>query len=166
MGKKTNTKAKERQQRRKAKEAELNARWLNLKKADAQDDPLEILPDPFKKYQKNGLDLRFETRKMKDIDLDMKNWVMALFEKNMRGIYEKSKMGWNDEEKMNELLDDDAWYLIATDNETDFPRAFAHFGYDMEVDIEAGSLGMFGHVTCHDKTKTQQMQIRVTFRED
>jgi len=110
----------------------LNARWLNLKKADAQDDPLEILPDPFKKYQKNGLDLRFETRKMKDIDLDMKNWVMALFEKNMRGIYEKSKMGWNDEEKMNELLDDDAWYLIATDNETDFPRAFAHFGYDME----------------------------------
>jgi len=110
----------------------MNFRWHNLKKANASPDPLAELPPAFTKYEKNGLNLRFETKKMKDIELDMKNWVFELFEKNMKAIYEKSKCGWNDEDKINELLDDDAWYLIATDNETDFPLAFAHFGYDME----------------------------------
>ena len=39
---------------------------------------------------------------------------MDLISKNMKELYEKSNWGWNDANKKKEMLDENAWYLIAT----------------------------------------------------
>ena len=44
MGKKPNTKAKEKKQERKAMVAKSNAIWASVKKANEQEDPLAALP--------------------------------------------------------------------------------------------------------------------------
>ena len=61
MGKKENTKAKERKAERKAMEAKMNKGVANVKLANAVEDPMALLPKPFSIYNKNGLNLQLET---------------------------------------------------------------------------------------------------------
>ena len=61
MGKKENTKAKERKAERKAMEAKMNKGVANVKLANAVEDPMALLPKPFSVYNKNGLNLQLET---------------------------------------------------------------------------------------------------------
>merc|ERR1711872_973048 len=116
---------------RKEKEMKMNAGWFAVKKANEQVDPLSVLPS-FKKYQKNDLNLTLETKKIDQMDLKTKEWVIDLMERNMREIYAKSEHGWDEEGKLNELMDNAAWYLIAKDADTEVPVAYSHFRYDME----------------------------------
>lgn len=131
MGKKDNTKAKEKKMKRKEKEMKMNAGWFAVKKANEQVDPLAVLPS-FKKYQKNDLNLSLETKKIDQLDLKTKEWVIDLMERNMKEIYAQSEHGWDEEGKLNELMDNAAWYLIAKDADTDVPVAYSHFRYDIE----------------------------------
>ena len=61
MGKKDNSKAKEKKAERKAMEARMNRGVANVKAANAVEDPLALLPKPFSVFNKNGLDLTLET---------------------------------------------------------------------------------------------------------
>ena len=61
MGKKENTKAKERKAERKAMEAKMNKGVANVKLANSVEDPMALLPKPFSVYNKNGLNLQLET---------------------------------------------------------------------------------------------------------
>ena len=61
MGKKDNSKAKEKKAEKKAQEAKKHTKIANVKAANAVDDPLAVLPKPFTVYNKNGLNLHLET---------------------------------------------------------------------------------------------------------
>ena len=61
MGKKDNSKAKERKAERRAMEARMNKGVANVKLANEVEDPLALLPKPFSVYNKNGLELQLET---------------------------------------------------------------------------------------------------------
>ena len=61
---------------------------------------------------------------------------MDLISRNMKEAYEKSAWGWNEVNKKKEMLDDNAWYLVATREEDGKRLGFAHFRYDMDFDDE------------------------------
>ena len=116
--------------------------WAYVKKANAQEDPLEPLPS-FKAFkvlklmvlnciskiilQKNDLNLVLEAKKVKDLDLETKEWMFSLLKSNMQEIYAKSEGGWKEELKRKELFAQAAWHLIAREEESKKPVAFAHF---------------------------------------
>jgi len=142
MGRKDNSKAKEKKAERKAMEAKMNAGLANVKLANSQDDPLSQLPS-FTKYNKNGLNLTLETIRSPEADQKTKEWAYKLLEDNMSPVYEETygknpefpEERFNGKEKKEELLHDNAWLLIAR-TEEGTPVAFAHFRYDMDYDDE------------------------------
>jgi len=134
--KKDNSKAKEKKAKRLEEEKKMNARVAIVKTANDVPDPLAELPS-FKKFNKNGLDLTLETKRVTDLDDFSKTWLMDLLRANMKDMYEKSEWGWNEKNKAEEMFDDHAWYLVARENnESKAPVAFAHFRYDMDYDDE------------------------------
>lgn len=46
-----------------------------------------------------------------------------------------SEWGWKDRDKMEEMTEEKAWYLIARDQDGR-PVAFSHFRFDLELDTE------------------------------
>lgn len=48
----------------------------------------------------------------------------------------KSNQGWHESEKVEEMTEDAAWYLVAVDKTTDKPMAFSHFRFDMDYGDE------------------------------
>jgi len=144
MGKKGNSKAKDKKQERKANEKKMNAGVANCKLANAVEDPLSLLPKPFSLYQKNGLDLTLETVRAPQLDEATLVWAFNLVSTNMKPLYlaaysEDADMdrefGWKEKEKKEELREDAAWYLLARTSEGT-PVAFSHFRYDMDYDDE------------------------------
>merc|ERR1712018_854356 len=134
--KKDNSKAKEKKAKRLEMEKKMNERVAMVKKANEVTDPLAELPS-FKRFNKNGLDLKMETTRVTDLDEHSKTWLFDLLRANMKEMYEKSEWGWNEKNKAEEMFDDHAWYLVARENnESAAPVAFAHFRYDMDYDDE------------------------------
>merc|ERR1712018_121207 len=134
--KKDNSKAKEKKAKRLEMEKKMNERVAMVKKANEVTDPLAELPS-FKRFNKNGLDLKMETTRVTDLDEHSKTWLFDLLRANMKEMYEKSEWGWNEKNKAEEMFDDNAWYLVARENnESAAPVAFAHFRYDMDYDDE------------------------------
>ena len=130
MGRKDNSKAKERKAERKAMEMKMNSGWKTVKAANAQTNPLEVLPS-FGVYNKNGVNLVMETSQVTNLDQETKDWIFDLMERNMKDMYVKSEWGWNAENKRKELMEHAAWYLIARDSETKKPVAFSHYRSDI-----------------------------------
>ena len=126
MGRKDNSKAKERKLERKAMEMKMNAGWANVNKANDQANPLEPLPS-FKTFSKNGVDLVLTTEKVTDLDKETQEWICDLMERNMKEMYVQSEWGWNSENKRKELMEEAAWYLIAREVDTNKPVAFSHY---------------------------------------
>ena len=58
--------------------------------ANGAADPLAALPS-FKKFNKNGLDVTLETRRVADLEDHVREWVMDLLKANMKEAYEKSR---------------------------------------------------------------------------
>merc|ERR1739838_290577 len=87
MGKKGNSKAKDKKQERKANEKKMNAGVANCKLANAVEDPLSLLPKPFSLYQKNGLDLTLETVRAPQLDEATLVWAFNLVSTNMKPLY-------------------------------------------------------------------------------
>ena len=128
MGKKPNTKAKEKKLERKAMEMKMNSGVVTVKKANAQENPIDVLPS-FQKFLKNGVNLKLETQKVRQLDEKTQEWIVDLTERNMKEMYVKSEWGWDGGVKKKELMEDAAWYLIAKDADTDVPVAFSHYRY-------------------------------------
>eukprot|EP00092_Neocalanus_flemingeri_P018538 GFUD01020074.1.p1 GENE.GFUD01020074.1~~GFUD01020074.1.p1 ORF type:complete len:263 (+),score=75.53 GFUD01020074.1:139-927(+) len=144
MGKKDNSKAKEKKAERKAMERRMNAGVATVKLANSVEDPLAQMPKPFSVYNKNGLDLTLETVRAPDLDEKTLVWAYDLVSTNMKPLYDDAykndpdadaDFGWKEKEKKEEMREDLAWYLLARTKEGT-PVAFSHFRYDMDYDDE------------------------------
>lgn len=138
MGRKDNSKAKERKLERKAMEMKMNAGWTNVNKANDQSNPLEPLPS-FKTFNKNGVDLVLTAEKVTELDKETKEWICDLMERNMKEMYVKSEWGWSGENKRKELMEEAAWYLIAREVATNKPVAFSHYRSVVRLKISSSS---------------------------
>ncbi|XP_022330386.2 N-alpha-acetyltransferase 40-like [Crassostrea virginica] len=134
MGRKS-TKGKEKKKRRKEENAKLEAALAKVEKANQIADPLELL-SPFKKFERNGLQLRIECKKVTNMEKELIDWAFQLTKANMQTLYEDSDWGWKDKDKYTEMTEERAQYLIAFDVPTGKPMAFTHFRFDMELDDE------------------------------
>ena len=161
MGKKDNSKAKEKRAERKAAErkmfemealrkktldAKMNAGIASIKIANMVEDPLSSLPKPFSVYNKNGLNLSLETVRASDLDEQTLAWAFNTVKYSMKPLYDEARendpdsyyeaeYGWRECEKMNELREDMAWFLLVRTEEGS-PVAFSHFRYNMHFDDE------------------------------
>lgn len=133
MGRKSN-KSKEKQMRKKEEQAKMCAVWAKIQAANELEDPISLFP-VFKKYERNGLSVTFETKKASNLDEETISWAFELTKTNMKSLYESSDWGWKDKEKHAEMTESNAWYLVARDQDNR-PVAFSHFRFDMELDIE------------------------------
>ena len=77
--------------------------------------------------QRNDLNLVLEAKKVKNLDLETKEWMFSLLKENMKDIYAKSESGWREESKRKELFAQTAWHLIARDESSNKPVGFTHF---------------------------------------
>jgi len=144
MGKKDNSKAKEKKAERKAMEARMNRGVVNVKAANAVEDPLALLPKPFSVFNKNGLDLKLETVRAPEVPEETKVWAFDLVKTTMKPLYDaaygddpdmEAEFGWKEKDKKEEMWSDHAWYLLARTEEGK-AVAFSHFRYDMDYDDE------------------------------
>ena len=118
---------------RKLMEMKMNAGWTIVNKANSLENPLDLLPS-FQNYKKDDFSITLETKRVSALDASTKEWIFKLLETNMKDFYFQSDWGWNSSNKKDELFEDDAWYLIARDAESQEPVAFSHFRYDMDHD--------------------------------
>merc|ERR1712179_152409 len=117
----------ERKAERKAMEKKMNAGVANVKLANSVEDPLGNLPKPFSVFNKNGLDLTFET---------VKTVMKPLYDEAYKNDPDyEAEFGWKEKEKKTEMREDLAWYLLARTQEGT-PVAFSHFRFDMDYDDE------------------------------
>ncbi|XP_046557957.1 N-alpha-acetyltransferase 40-like [Haliotis rubra] len=133
MGRKS-AKGKEKKLRRKEENAKLAVSMQKVETANKLGDPLAPFP-VFTKYERNGLSVKIECKKVTDLDEETIEWIFQLTRDNMKSLYESCEWGWKDREKKEELTEDKAWYLLARDQENK-PVAFVHFRFDIECDDE------------------------------
>ncbi|XP_070578837.1 N-alpha-acetyltransferase 40-like [Ptychodera flava] len=133
MGRKS-AKGKERKMRRKEESAKLAASQAIVDSANSLEDPMESLA-PFKKFDRNGLNLIIECVRVTELDRDTTDWAFNLTKVNMQDLYESSSWGWKDRDKKEELTDDRAWYVIAR-NLDGQAVAFVHMRFDIDYDDE------------------------------
>uniref|UniRef100_A0A0P4WKD8 N-alpha-acetyltransferase 40 n=1 Tax=Scylla olivacea TaxID=85551 RepID=A0A0P4WKD8_SCYOL len=132
---KSKKKGKERRAAQKAERARLAAAQLLVNQANAQTDPLSKFPS-FINYERNGLTCSLICKKVKELEPELLQWAMNLCKENMRPLYEKSNQGWHEDEKVEEMTEDAAWYLIVLDKAANKPLAFSHFRFDMDYGDE------------------------------
>merc|ERR1712183_127838 len=129
---------------RKAMEARMNRGVVNVKAANAVEDPLALLPKPFSVFNKNGLNLNLETVRAPEVPEETKVWAFDLVKTNMKPLYDaaygedpdmEAEFGWKEKDKREEMWSDHAWYLLARTEEGK-PVAFSHYRYDMDYDDE------------------------------
>ncbi|KAK6291734.1 N-alpha-acetyltransferase 40 isoform X2 [Coregonus clupeaformis] len=133
MGRKSN-KAKEKKQARLAERAAMDAVCAKVDAANKLDDPLAAFP-VFKKYDRNGLNLQIECKRVSTLNPISVEWAYELTRTNMQTLYEQSEWGWKEREKRDEMKDERAWYLLARDTDSS-PVAFSHFRFDVECGEE------------------------------
>lgn len=129
MGRKS-AKATERKLKRKQEKEISDQLWSIVKKANEVENPLSPLVS-FTKYTKNGLNLTIECVKRHELDDKTLKWAFELTKEHMEGIYVECGWGWRDKDKLNEMKEHNAIYLIARD-ESGNPAAFVHFRFDLD----------------------------------
>ncbi|XP_053134496.1 N-alpha-acetyltransferase 40 isoform X3 [Hemicordylus capensis] len=112
----------------------MDAVCAKVEAANKLGDPLEAFP-VFKKYDRNGLNVSIECKRVSSLDPATLDWAFELTKVNMQTLYEQSEWGWKDREKRDEMTDDRAWYLIAL-KDGSVPVAFSHFRFDVECGEE------------------------------
>ncbi|TNN85242.1 N-alpha-acetyltransferase 40 [Liparis tanakae] len=136
MGRKSN-RAKEKKARRQEERAAMDAVCAKVEAANKLDDPLAAFP-AFKKYDRNGLNLQIECKRVNTLNPLSVEWAFELTRANMQTLYEQSEWGWKEREKRDEMNDERAWYLLARDGDS-APVAFSHFRFDVECGEELES---------------------------
>lgn len=133
MGKKSG-KGKEKKQRRKEELAKISAAQSLVDAANSDDDLMKTLV-PFTKYDRNGLVVSIECKRVSDLRQDEFQWAFDLTKSNMETMYEASSWGWSDKKKKEEMSEESAWYLIAKD-ENEKGVGLSHFRFDLDNDVE------------------------------
>lgn len=134
MGRKSNTKGKEKRLARKEEQKLLSAARASVAAANALPDPLEPFP-VFRRYAKNGIECNLYVKKVSDIEDRVVEWAFQLTKRNMQTKYENSQWGWCDNKKREELTDDASWYLIAESTDGTL-IGFSHFRFDIDENME------------------------------
>ncbi|XP_072102115.1 N-alpha-acetyltransferase 40 isoform X1 [Mobula birostris] len=134
MGRKS-SRAKEKKQKRLEERAAMDAICAKVESANKLEDPLAPFP-AFRKYDRNGVNVLIECRRVSDLDSSTVDWAVDLTRTNMQAMYEQSEWGWKDREKREEMTDERAWYLVARDGGGKQPAAFSHFRFDVDCGEE------------------------------
>ncbi|XP_078061241.1 N-alpha-acetyltransferase 40 [Mustelus asterias] len=113
----------------------MDAICAKVETANKLDDPLASFP-AFKKYDRNGMNIVIECKRIADLDTSTVDWAVELTKTNMQTMYEQSEWGWKDREKKEEMTDERAWYLVAREGDSATPAAFSHFRFDVECGEE------------------------------
>lgn len=133
MGRKS-AKGREKKLRHKEEQARVNISVGVVNAADQLEDPMSTLP-VFKKFNRNGLELVIECKKVTSMERDAIDWAFNLCKSNMEALYEQSNWGWTEKTKQEEMEHEKAWYLIASDQDGN-RKGFAQFRFDMDFDDE------------------------------
>ncbi|KAJ8338038.1 hypothetical protein SKAU_G00370040 [Synaphobranchus kaupii] len=133
MGRKSN-RAKGKKQKRLEERAAMDAVCAKVDAANKLEDPLAAFP-VFKKYDRNGLNLQIECKRVSTLNSSTVDWAYELTRTNMQTLYEQSEWGWKEREKKEEMMDERAWYLLVRDIDS-APIAFSHFRFDVECGEE------------------------------
>ncbi|XP_063367669.1 N-alpha-acetyltransferase 40 [Cydia amplana] len=136
MGKKTTAsvnKSKEKRLARKQEQYRIADGMSHVTSANKLTD-LASLCKELLVYRSNDLDVEMYTQRVKDLDKSVLDWAIDLTERNMKKLYETCAWGWNKEKKVEEMMDDSAWYLIAKEKSGTL-LAFSHFRFDMDFGI-------------------------------
>lgn len=134
MGRKSNTKGKEKRLARKEEQRLLSAARASVAAANALPDPMEPFP-VFRRYAKNGIECNLHVKRVTDLDDRVVDWAFQLTKRNMQTKYENSQWGWCDNRKREELTDDASWFLIA-ESIDGTPIGFSHFRFDIDENME------------------------------
>ncbi|CAN0316166.1 unnamed protein product [Lampetra planeri] len=129
MGRKS-ARSREKKQRRQEERAALAAAQARVRAANQLQDPLASWP-LFQKYDRNGMNVQIECRRVVDLDSATLDWAFSLTKENMQALYEQSEWGWKEREKQEEMRDERAWYLLARDG-AGAPLGFSHFRFDTD----------------------------------
>jgi len=107
--------------------------------SDGKDkDVTEEIASIFLLYCRNGLNLKIKfSAKLNRADV---NWAFNLSKHHMQKIYESSGYGWDDDEKMKELTEQGARFLLIYDssNVGDYQSklvGFVHFRFTVEGEV-------------------------------
>lgn len=79
-----------------------------------------------------GFEVRFYIKRVTKLEKSVIDWAIDLTECNMKTLYESCAWGWNKNKKVEEMTDDSAWYVVATDDVKGIPLGFSHFRFDMD----------------------------------
>ncbi|XP_063675467.1 N-alpha-acetyltransferase 40-like [Bolinopsis microptera] len=144
-------KAKEKKQQRKEMLARMGAAQQLLSKANVSDkDHMDTLI-PFKKYNRNNVDLSIECvhyEQVKD-DGDTFETIYQILEGNMKAEYDACYWGWNEKDKRDELKEKNPWFLVAKNSEGQ-TVAFSHFKFDFDEEIAV--------LYCYEVQVTEEMR--------
>eukprot|EP00605_Chrysophyceae_sp_TOSAG23-4_P002771 GSChrysophyteH1.ASY1.ANO1.3055.1 assembled CDS len=94
---------------------------------------------PFMKYERQGLDI--EIKCVPKLTKTEREWAFDLIKENMEERYDASGYGWDDEDKMRELSEGGARFLVArwSDNADSLDQgelcAIAHFRFSVQGDF-------------------------------
>lgn len=108
-----------------------------VKKANRIESPLKLLSTNLNSFNSSNVNISLKCTRVKKLDESTKEWCFDLFKRNMKSIYEKSKSGYDEKEKREEMFDcPSAYYLIAYEDKSGKPIAYSHFRFDMDYDSE------------------------------
>ncbi|XP_047993996.1 N-alpha-acetyltransferase 40 [Leguminivora glycinivorella] len=136
MGKKSSTsvnKSKEKRLARKQEQYRIADGMSHVTSANKLTD-LASLCKELLVYRSNDLDVEMYIQRVTDLEKNVLDWAIDLTERNMKKLYETCAWGWNKEKKVEEMMDDSAWYLIAKEKSGTL-LAFSHFRFDMDFGI-------------------------------
>ncbi|MFT7814657.1 N-alpha-acetyltransferase 40-like isoform X1 [Arapaima gigas] len=133
MGRKSD-KAKAKKQKRLMKQAARDAVFAKVEAATKVEDLLEFFP-LFKKYDRNGLNLKIECRRQPSLDPGTVEWAYELAKTNMVFFYTQIGWEWKEKEKKEQMNDERAFYLLAYDANA-VPVAFCLFRFNVEYGNE------------------------------
>lgn len=134
MGRKNPGKGKEKRQKRKEEQHRLKLAKQVVDRANELTDPLEPFAI-FRRFNKNGIEAELYIKRVNDLDDDVKDWIFDLTKRNMKEKYEQSSWGWADDKKLEEMMEDTAWYLIAKSGDGSL-IGFSHFRFDLDEGME------------------------------
>ncbi|KAF2899300.1 hypothetical protein ILUMI_06880 [Ignelater luminosus] len=135
MGRKNPGKGKEKRQQRKEEQHRLKLAKQVVDKANELEDPLTPF-HTFRTFNKNDVCAELFIKRVIVLDEDVKTWIFDLTKRNMKDRYEQCSWGWNDSKKLEEMMDDAAWYLIAKSKDDGSLLGFSHFRFDLDEGIE------------------------------
>jgi len=100
--------------------------------ANLLDDPLDLTEDCRIFQCKTGEQVILRHYKSNQLSKFLIGWALKLMQTNMSSLYNTCSWGWNRQKKKNEMLEENARYLIGFMK--DKPVGFTHFRFDMDYD--------------------------------